>query len=345
MDDFFTYDLSPETLAKAAELRDCFVQTPQMNKIVQATRMLHATVPAIRKSVRPGGHADCKLVVGLPGSGKTTAVRYYADRYPPIEEEERTRHRVLYVQVPPEATLRAFAQTLYFAIMKHGSGNGAQAAITSRFVDLAEKTDLELLIIDEAHNLGRLDDRRNPDATANWVRGLLDAKLFNILLVGLPEAARIFTRKLDLVRRGGGVIPMEPYDWNKESDRRVFRMFLHKFDQAMGHAELSGLSDERMALRFYNFSGGLIGLVVRILETANDIAWATGMEKVTLDLLARTADGYRQAGQTTWVNPFRARTLEPTQPGVASVSLDLAYDDARPTRFRGNAGRVPRAAA
>lgn len=342
MDNLLTYDLSPETLAKAAALRSCFVQTPRMNRIVQVTRLLHATVPAIRQSGRPGGHADCKLVVGLPGSGKTTAVKYYSDQYLPIEEEEHTLHRVLYVQVPPEATLRAFAQTLYYAIQNQGHGRGAQADITLRFLSLAKDTGLELLIIDEAQNLGRLDDRRNPNATASWVRGLLDAKRFNILLVGLPEAATIFTRKLDLVRRGGGVITMEPYDWNDEKDRQTFRMFLQRFDQTTGHAELSGLADERMALRFYNFSGGLVGLAVRILEEANDVSWVTGMKKVTLDLLASIAESYRPKGQAGWVNPFRARTLEPTRPGIASVSLDLADPDDQLTRLRGNLNRVAR---
>ena len=129
-----------------------------------------------------------------------------------------------------------------------------------------------LLIIDEIQNVA---SSKNGKTFINALTQLINNSGVSICMVGTPECKVFFEQQLQLARRSMGLeyTPLQ-YDYYFENFcRTVFR-----FQYTRYQTELEAVILERL----YEYSGGLVSLVVSLLHDAQEIAIITGSESLNL---------------------------------------------------------------
>ncbi|MCP6726286.1 TniB family NTP-binding protein, partial [Klebsiella pneumoniae] len=80
---------------------------------------------------------------------KTTLCQLICQKYPRIVLPERDVQSVLYVSIPPAATIGGVAEAMLTRLGDPQPGQGTGSAKTARVARLAKGVGVELLLIDE----------------------------------------------------------------------------------------------------------------------------------------------------------------------------------------------------
>ncbi|MGP4749391.1 TniB family NTP-binding protein [Agrobacterium pusense] len=289
--------LTPEARAAAAAL-----PKPRRQEMIKT---LLYKYPVFKQGVkfiedfhRPAGGEghDTGAIGALMGeshAGKSMICRYYASLFPKGVGEGGETYPVVYLEATENMTTVHMAERLYYltgarSIPKIKSG----ALIDNSILRLAAAT-TRLVILDESQLL--LTGRPMPQIKAfrGFIKQMVDARMFNVLLVGEETLHETVHSMKALANRGFYTETVEPMG-DRGTEFEMFRLLIDKIDERLPFLSKSNL--EVWAKDFHHFSGGKIGRVMGLLARAGQLSMGQGSGCIMVEQLRETVNRMRAPG-------------------------------------------------
>ncbi|GIK96338.1 MAG: hypothetical protein BroJett029_05470 [Alphaproteobacteria bacterium] len=280
-----------------------FVATPEAAAALR-------TINALRRTGKQANYAECQLLMGPSGAGKTSIIRRFLRDFPAEDTPTGLVQRVLYVESPTRCATKPLAEAILAALEDPNPARGTEAEMVARIIKQLAGQRTELLIIDEVNHVVA-QSRAATYESANFFKRLLNQTRCPILFAGLPEAFSLMENE-QLERRSRAVIRLEPYDWFKDGDCKTFRSIIRAFEQHFPpHIASCDLSARNTAARLHFASLGLMGLLHRLLRSALLLTDERRLGAISLELLGEIYEDLALgfSDQRARCNPFRVKTL------------------------------------
>lgn len=275
-------------------------------EFVQARRDYHsdlplAHTPTLRKLLTTGrllvqlnrGQISARrgmILSGASGTGKTTALtqlgrthdRAVRKRHPGRAGQDRIP--VVYVTVPTDATPKMLAVEFARFYGVEFSARATMPDIVNTVCAVAARTHLELVLIDEIHNI--LDTRARAEVSdqLKYFAERLPAT-FAYAGIEVEERGMFAGPRGRQIAGRFTLINSAPFDYGTSEQRTAWRSLIATLEQSLRlHQHQSGTLVE-LADYLYERSGGAIGSLSTLIRGAAIIAIDEETERITHDLL------------------------------------------------------------
>lgn len=213
------------------------------------------------------GQAQGLAFVGQSGSGKSTALEFYASKFP-FRRHGTVRHMpVLRVLTPESPTVKTLAQAFLDA-MEAPSEKGTAQEKTNRIIKYVRQCGVEIIAIDEFQHFFEGSRATKPGrAIADWLKNLLSACNVVVVIVGLPKSVLVLNGSQQLRRRFASTHYMKPFKYVTDEEQEVFQAVLQHVQSELP-CPCIALGEPETARCFYFASQGLIDYVIKLVEGA-----------------------------------------------------------------------------
>lgn len=222
------------------------------------------------------------LLVGPTNNGKTMIVEKFRRAHPPTEasktEDGAAHIPVLKVQMPPGPDERRFFGAILDAVGVPWVATESVSKRQDAALRLMRLTQVQLLIIDEVHNLlsgAQMQQRRMLNAL-RWLGNELQIPL---VAVGTAEALHAMQSDDQLANR------FEPVRLPPWRDGEEFRQLLSTLEAVLPLRRASRLADPALAQKILLAAEGILGEVVSIVTRAAVQAIMTGTEAISSKMI------------------------------------------------------------
>lgn len=148
---------------------------------------------------------QCVLLVGGPGTGKTTLSRQLLVTYRETNEQSiayvTARVGAIYVEIPSPVTVDGIATVILMALKDPFPESGTPLQKAMRIANLVNDIGTKLIILDEFHNLFHLKSKKDVKEVRDWLRGLINNMRATLVLAGIPECTTLIRGDLQLSDR------------------------------------------------------------------------------------------------------------------------------------------------
>lgn len=282
-------------------------------------------------------HNLCSALMGIPGAGKTFAIRQIARLFPAvIYHEEFNLYQIpfLFVQTPyKNNTGENLARAIIFAIARlypdggyfelYLSGKYKEASLVSVAKLLLERHRVGILVVDEVQKVGvpPLEDYNGEDievakaskASEKWAAGILFEASTDmnvpLLLVATSEMEIALGKRGATIRRqyGNGLRHWDPLDIiavdNMPSDYDLYMSALWGWMLVRTPPEYS--LEFRNVFHYYTF--GIPDFILKLFYVVQWRALQEGKETFTIDYVHKIARRYFKS-VTRWTRHMRKMT-------------------------------------
>jgi hypothetical protein len=209
----------------------------------------------------------CRHVGGVSRSGKSVLVTAFQDQAPPVRTEEGQITQIVYACIPPKGTTMGLLENLLCALGDPYWERGTESKKLARLINLLDKCQCRAIILDEFQHLSDKGQKnRALQFTVDFIKALVEPNKWLLIATGLPGSSRVIERDAQLRYRFPPTLMLPRFDWFDATLRGEFMGVLKAFQHALVPFDMPALSSEEMAMRFYLATGGLIGLVTKILQ-------------------------------------------------------------------------------
>lgn len=289
--------LTPEARAMAAAL-----PLPDRQEMI---KNLLYKYPVFKKGVKfiqdfhlpAGGEAHDKgsigALLGESHAGKSVICRYYASLFPNTVGESGEVYPVVYFEATEQTTPSYLAECLYYLTGARSIPNIKAAALMDNSILRLAAAKTQLVILDEAQFL--LTDRPMPQIKAfrGFIKKMVDARLFNVLLVGEETLHGTVHSMKALANCGFYTDNVEPIG-DGGTEFEMFRLLIDKIDDRLPFLSKSNL--EVWAKDFHHFSGGKIGRVMGLIARSGQLSMGQGSGCIMVEQLRETVNRMRGPG-------------------------------------------------
>ncbi|WP_339828935.1 TniB family NTP-binding protein [uncultured Parvibaculum sp.] len=306
------------TRKRAQAIREAVMLFPKVDHALKEINMLH-------KRGVVGERADCLVLYGESGAGKTQALQLYRQNFAPhiaqMAGNGDPAHRgsflkseVVFVETPSPASRRALIDRIQASLEPEPlSVKMTLGQRRERLIKMLEKAGVELLIIDEFQHLFDRKSQQIVQDAADLIKSLLNAAVCPIVLAGTPDILKVLQEATQLKNRMYSSPKLSTFNWDDPNEQHLFCSYLAEVEKKLAFDEDSNLADLDCAKRIHYASRGLIGEVARLLVKASDVATRAGLPRITNECLAAAIDYAWILDNSMPVNPFRQKTLPTRQ--------------------------------
>ncbi len=303
----------PALPAGVADLEAEVIRHPNHLAAMEAISALHARYqpPGTPKRLKARG----LLVVGESGAGKSTVLEDYSSQFPLLRLEDVQNGRAGDLDLEPALVERLkdgdVRRVLLVELHKRPSQRSVVAAILGsmgyKAVDhwntddiikkitlYASELGVEILLVDEGHNLvieGNADATRD---VIEFFKSLLNRIGIPIVIAGLPHLLQLGDKRIDkqMARRLHPSVHLRPYSWGDRDERLKFITLTKKFEDLLSLPEPSNLHSETNAARLYVGTGGEVGWVSKYFSRCCELVSGRDMRSITMELLSEVHSSF-----------------------------------------------------
>jgi len=268
---------------------------------------LSKDIELCQRTSQIAGEPHCIALEGPTGAGKTTMLQRYTEAYPPRDGAGGTDVPVLYVQTPSPITVKGMVSTMLEELGDPAAHRGTQAQLDSRLVYLLSACSVELVILDDFHNLTYVEKPWLMASVSNWLKAMIKKSGVPFLVVGIegkvepilqtnPELSRLFAVRETLY----------PFAWSTRNEGTIkeFATFIGHAERAAGMPLTEALPRVDLLHRLHYATDGVVANIMNLLRYAQVLAIQRGAEAIELDDLAAAFQKRLSQHVSSRVNPF-----------------------------------------
>lgn len=244
-----------------------------------------------------GTTANCGLLIGYSGMGKTTTIKKILNNVPSVivhdtyngQHFNQTQLVHITLQTPHNASLKALSLQFFMKVdeilgtnnfKKYVSRNLSVDAMLPLMGILSQNIGLGLMVIDEVQHL----QNRGVQQMMNYFVTLMNSFGVPIIFIGTPASYPIFQTELRIARRvtGSGEVI-----WNNMGNDKEFRLFLESIWKYQWNQKYTPLSEELIQI-FYEETQGISDLIIKLFVNAQQMAIHSGKEEITVGIVKKT---------------------------------------------------------
>ncbi len=219
---------------------------------------------------------QCLLVKGDPQNGKSSMRDMIFKLYDLAANPDK--RPVIQCQMPADPNVNKFLNSLLVALGIGERPTNKSDSLLRQLLRHLGEYEVELIIIDEFHHIGRCQDR--------VLRVLLDSikdvttmSQLPILAFGVKSAGVIISKDSQIDSRFDQVeLPL----WTENQD---YLRLLASFETLLPLKKPSVLTNEELAVTILSRTNRTIGEISRLLEAVSIAAIESGEEQITLDMV------------------------------------------------------------
>lgn len=255
--------------------------------------------------------AEGIAIVGESGTGKTTLIRHFAEKHPPVRTESGLEVPVLMASTPSAPTPKALAGTLLAAMGAVDADQGTELQRTYRLKRLIIEAKTRIIVLDEFQHIFDRGRHKVMHTVADWIKLLMDGTQATVVICGLPTALTVINSNEQLARRFMAPIQLPRFCWSNQDQRNEFLDILGSFSDELTQVfDMPQLDTDEMAFRLYLASGGLLGYLSKLLRQL--LRHASTNRKVVLTL----ADFDNAHKEAIWLQQKGLDLPRPFAPGL-----------------------------
>jgi type II secretory pathway predicted ATPase ExeA len=288
-----------EPLERCRLVESIFIEHERFKRLLELIRHCH-------EYSKISAEPECMFIGGWAGTGKTTLQKFFAQRHPCVELEERTLVPVLRARVPQRASDKTLVTTLLRNIGDPAAEKGTSFNQTTRLRLMMRECGTEILFLDEFQHFIDKDSEKVLKNISDWLKNLIDETRTPIVMCGMPYADEILDApgNEQLKRRFSVRARLEPFFWSTKEEQGEFRGFLKSVDVKLPFPKRSQLAGFNMAYRFFCATNGRVGKVMKIVRRAAELAIYGSLECLDLGVLARAYEDRMREDYPDRMNPF-----------------------------------------
>lgn len=245
--------------------------------------------------------AECAIINGVSGAGKTTAINRILQLYPQVIRHESyhgnplTRTQIVWLKVdcPFDGNFATLCRSVFKEIdkltgerwlEKYGYLTRSTSTMVMHLTTLLTNYSVGILVLDEIQHLSKL--KNEAVDMLDFFVALTNMFSVPIIFIGTGKAKSLFSKNFRLARRiqSGGYIEMGPLQ-KDSAEWNILLESLWDFNVLDEETEL----DEKTCEVFYDECQGVISLAVMLFMCSQSRALLQQMKKLTPALIKETA--------------------------------------------------------
>ncbi|NNP76182.1 hypothetical protein A7P54_07090 [Acinetobacter sp. Ac_3412] len=278
------------------KIESIFIKYPRVTEILNS-------IEECREMSKLSDEPQCMFITGGSGVGKTSLIRQYSDRWPPIEMPDGDILPVFKTSIPASATIKSVATAMLSDLGDLAATHGTTVIQSNRLYSLVHQCKVELIIIDEFQHLIDNKTQRVIGLVADWIKMFIEITKIPVILIGMPESETILNQSPQLRRRFLIKKRLTPFLWDSEVNRNEFRKFLAEVDKSLPFDKYSNLASEEIAYRLFVASKGTAANIMALIKRASYDAFRHNDSSLALHHFANAFESI-QYDTTLPNNPF-----------------------------------------
>lgn len=207
-------------------------------------------------------------LIGESGTGKTKLLKSMVAEHPFSDTECLTSCPVLYLEIMPKPTTKKLFQEILMTMGDKFWYKGTEAELRYRCWTLLKKCGVKMILFDEYQRLIERSSKKVIHDVAELTKDFINSGI-GVVVAGIRGSENILNADSQLKRRMMSTVFLNRFDYENKIDQKEFISILSAFYKYIKqHCALPEIFLPENAIKFYCASGGLIGYVTLILDTA-----------------------------------------------------------------------------
>jgi hypothetical protein len=235
------------------------------------------------------GEPQCMILEGMPGAGKSTLVKSYAESHSRYETASGTKVPIFYLETPSPATVKGMAAKLLEVLGDPAANHGTLWSMNSRLIHFIQACEVQMIILDDFHHLIDKETNRVLSKVSDWLKVLIKETHVPFLVVGVVGTVRrILDANAQLSRLFAIRETLHPFQWDSQRPETIkeFMTFVAFAERMIGMRLTEEIDREDLLYRMYYATDGIVGNVMNLLRYGVTFAQQRETETLTLEVLA-----------------------------------------------------------
>lgn len=221
------------------------------------------------------GEQHILLMCGPSRVGKNYAIWPVQQRFDPKVAGDGRRERPwLYVKIAQTPSLSTLPRAILIAtgMTPWAVRRGGPEPLMAAAVDAIQRLRVRVLVIDEFHHFSEKGARAAALDAANSVKNFVDLTGVTCIMPGLPTMLGLLNRDEQLRARAQAPFHFLPYAWAIKHQRADFAEAIRTLLRELESAGMELSLDADFVFRAYVATAGRIGVFVKLMNEACDLA-------------------------------------------------------------------------
>lgn len=251
---------------------------PEAKTIVEDTLIEHkAFAKAVKRLRQAFNYAHISpepiglALLGESRSGKSRAIEELEKDHPKTRTEEGAVVPILRMVTPSNPAVGGMASLMLKELGDPDWAKGTVANLQGRLIDMVRDCMVRMIVLEEFQHLVDSATQKVFYGVANWLKTLVESTKVALVVCGLESSLPVLLQDEQFTGRFGAPLFMPRFEWADDGQREEFEAILEGFNDALAvHFKLPKLHGEDMSFRLWCASGGLVGLLAKLLR---QIVW------------------------------------------------------------------------